>query len=108
MLFVADAMLGKLTRWLRLVGLRVVYAPDAGAIEDDDVIKLAAKNNAILLTRDEELAAKVYQGTQPLTAEDIAETAYWIATLPKHVNVNNIELMPVCQSIAGLAIHRES
>lgn len=57
---------------------------------------------------DEELAAKVYQGTQPLTAEDIAETAYWIATLPKHVNVNNIELMPVCQSIAGLAIHRES
>jgi len=56
--FVADAMLGKLARWLRLVGLRVVYAPDAGAIEDDDVIKLAAKNKATLLTRDEELANK--------------------------------------------------
>jgi 3-hydroxy acid dehydrogenase/malonic semialdehyde reductase len=57
---------------------------------------------------DEGLAAKVYQGTQPLTAEDIAETAYWIATLPKHMNVNNIELMPVCQSFAGLSIQREN
>ncbi len=58
MLFVTDAMLGKLTRWLRLAGLKVIYAPDEGAIEDDDVIKLAAKNNAVLLTRDEALAAK--------------------------------------------------
>ncbi len=55
---------------------------------------------------DETLAAKVYQGTEPLTAEDIAATAYWIATLPKHININSIEMMPVCQSFAGLAIHR--
>ena len=52
-------------------------------------------------------AAKVYQGTQPLTAQDIAETAYWVATLPKHVNINEIEMMPVCQSFAGMAINRE-
>ena len=56
---------------------------------------------------DEASAAKVYQGTQPLTAEDIAQTAYWIATLPAHVNINYIEMMPACQSLAGLAIHRE-
>ncbi|PRC95280.1 SDR family NAD(P)-dependent oxidoreductase [Solimicrobium silvestre] len=56
---------------------------------------------------DEAAAAKVYQGTQPLTAQDIAETAYWIATLPSHININNIELMPVCQSFAGMAITRE-
>lgn len=55
---------------------------------------------------DESAAAKVYQGTQPLTAEDIAETAYWVATLPKHININEIEMMPVCQSFAGLAINR--
>ena len=58
MLFVADAMLGKLSRWLRLVGLRVIYAPEELAIEDDDVIKLAARRKAVLLTRDEELAEK--------------------------------------------------
>lgn len=56
---------------------------------------------------DESAAAKVYQNTQPLTAEDIAETAYWVATLPKHVNINDIEMMPVCQSFAGLAINRD-
>lgn len=56
---------------------------------------------------DEVAAAKVYQGTKPLTAEDIAETAYWIATLPKHININEIEMMPVCQSFAGFAINRD-
>jgi 3-hydroxy acid dehydrogenase / malonic semialdehyde reductase len=55
---------------------------------------------------DANAAAKVYEGTQPLTAQDIAETAYWIATLPKHVNINQIEMMPVCQSFAGFTIHR--
>ena len=34
---------------------------------------------------------------QPLTAVDIAETAYWIATLPPHININYIEMMPMCQ-----------
>jgi len=56
---------------------------------------------------DETAAAKVYQGTQPLTADDIAETAYWVATLPRHVNINEIEMMPVCQSFAGMAINRD-
>lgn len=51
-------------------------------------------------------AAKVYEGTQPLTAEDIAETAYWIATLPPHVNINRIEMMPTCQGYGPLNIKR--
>ncbi len=55
---------------------------------------------------DESAAAKVYQGTQPLTAQDVAQTAFWIATLPAHVNINYIELMPVCQSFGGLVIQR--
>lgn len=56
---------------------------------------------------DDRAAAKVYQGTHPLTAQDIAETAYWIATLPKHVNINYVEMMPVDQSFAGFTLHRE-
>ncbi|MDB5842396.1 MAG: 3-hydroxypropionate dehydrogenase [Herminiimonas sp.] len=50
--------------------------------------------------------AKVYEGTVPLTAADIAETAYWIATLPPHVNVNFIEIMPTCQSFSSFTIKR--
>jgi 3-hydroxy acid dehydrogenase/malonic semialdehyde reductase len=61
----------------------------------------------VRLKGDKTAAAKVYEGTQPLTAQDIAQTAYWIATQPQHVNVNYIELMPVCQSFAGFAITRQ-
>ena len=55
---------------------------------------------------DDAAASKVYEGTQPLTAEDIAETAYWIATLPPHVNINLIEMMPTCQGFAPFNIKR--
>lgn len=55
---------------------------------------------------DDDKAAKVYADMQPLTAEDIADSVYWIATRPAHVNVNTIELMPVAQSFAGLSVHR--
>lgn len=51
-------------------------------------------------------AAKVYEGTTPLTAVDIAETAYWIATLPPHVNINVIEMMPTCQGFSPFNIKR--
>lgn len=56
---------------------------------------------------DDAAAGKVYEGTQPLSAEDIAESAYWVATLPAHVNVNYLELMPTCQGFAALAIKRQ-
>ncbi|MCK2241237.1 MULTISPECIES: SDR family oxidoreductase [unclassified Crossiella] len=52
-------------------------------------------------------AAGVYDGMQPLTAEDIAETVHWVTGQPAHVNVNTIELMPVAQSFAGFQVHRE-
>ena len=39
-------------------------------------------------------AAVVYQGTTPLTPEDIAEAVSWVVNLPAHVNINRIEMMP--------------
>ena len=56
----------------------------------------------------DEAAAKVYEGTMPLTAVDIAESAYWIATLPPHVNINYIEMMPTCQGFGPMVIKRNS
>jgi 3-hydroxy acid dehydrogenase/malonic semialdehyde reductase len=55
---------------------------------------------------DDAAAAKVYEGTQPLTAKDIADTAYWIATLPPHININSIEMMPTCQGFGPFNIKR--
>ncbi len=58
--------------------------------------------------KDDAAAAKVYEGTEPLTADDIAEAAYWIATLPRHVNINYVEMMPACQAFSGMTIKRNT
>lgn len=58
--------------------------------------------------RDDAAAAKVYEGTEPLTAADIAEAAYWIATLPPHVNINYLEMMPTCQGFSAFTVKRNS
>jgi 3-hydroxy acid dehydrogenase/malonic semialdehyde reductase len=55
---------------------------------------------------DGDKAAKVYEGANPLTAEDIAETVAWIVKLPPHMNVNRIELMPTCQAAGPFAVKR--
>ncbi|PZQ48258.1 MAG: NAD(P)-dependent oxidoreductase [Micavibrio aeruginosavorus] len=55
---------------------------------------------------DTDKAKAVYAGAQSLTAEDVAETVFWAATLPAHFNVNRVEIMPTCQSFAGLSVER--
>lgn len=55
---------------------------------------------------DQERADAVYAGTQPLQPEDVAEAVYWATSLPEHVNINTIELMPVAQSFAPFQVHR--
>ena len=56
---------------------------------------------------DEEASRKLYAGMDAMTAEDIAETIWWVATLPPHLNINAIEIMPTNQSFAGFQVHRE-
>lgn len=53
-----------------------------------------------------EAADKVYQGTQPMTAVDIAEAVAWVVDRPAHLNINSIEMMPVCQAWGPLAVYR--
>ena len=56
---------------------------------------------------DRDASDRLYAGVTPMTAADLAETIWWIATLPPHLTINPIELMPVNQSFAGFAVHRE-
>lgn len=55
---------------------------------------------------DAERAAKVYEGVEALTPQDMADIIFWIASQPAHININNIELMPVQQAAGALAVHR--
>jgi 3-hydroxy acid dehydrogenase / malonic semialdehyde reductase len=71
-------------------------------------IKVTAVNPGMVETEfsvvrfngDEERAKKVYAGIEPLNPDDVAETIYWIATRPAHVNINDIVIMPAAQATA--------
>lgn len=49
----------------------------------------------------------LYRGADPLQAADIAETLYWVATQPPHVNINTLELMPVRQAFGPFLVARK-
>ncbi len=55
---------------------------------------------------DEERAKKAYEGMQPLTAADIAETIYWTASRPAHVNINELIIMPTVQANSTTVIRK--
>jgi len=55
---------------------------------------------------DKEKADAVYANTTPLKAQDVAEAVHWAATLPPHININRIEMMPTTQSPGALQVER--
>jgi serine 3-dehydrogenase (NADP+) len=57
---------------------------------------------------DQAASDALYAGAHPIVAEDIAETIWWVANLPPHLNVNRLELMPISQSFAGFQVARDS
>jgi 3-hydroxy acid dehydrogenase/malonic semialdehyde reductase len=82
---------------LRGTGIRVTNIEPGLAESEFSVVRFGG---------DKDKAAKVYEGTQPLTPVDIAEIVYWTAARPAHVNINCVEVMPVCQSWESLAVTR--
>lgn len=78
-------------------------------------IKVSAVNPGMVETEfsvvrfdgDEDRAKKVYMGLQPLTPDDVAETIYWMASRPAHVNINDIIIMPAAQANAT-TVNRKS
>ncbi|WP_345947859.1 SDR family NAD(P)-dependent oxidoreductase [Mucilaginibacter sp. PAMB04274] len=55
---------------------------------------------------DKDRAKKVYEGFTPLTAHDVADTIWWVASRPAHVNINDLVLMPTAQA-TGTMINRK-
>ena len=55
MTFIADCMLGKLAKWLRILGFDVLYF---SRIEDADLVHIAGRDGRVLLTRDTKLAGR--------------------------------------------------
>ena len=57
---------------------------------------------------DQQQADALYEGTQPLVADDIAEIVVWTTSVPQHININTLEVMPVCQAWGPFAIDRRA
>ncbi|MGY2050401.1 SDR family NAD(P)-dependent oxidoreductase [Methylobacterium sp. JK268] len=51
-------------------------------------------------------AAKTYESMTPMSAEDIAETIFWSCILPRHLNINRMQMMPVMQAFGPFAVKR--
>ena len=56
---------------------------------------------------DQEASKALYDGANPLQAEDIAAQVFYVATLPEHININRLEIMPTSQSWSPFSIERE-
>lgn len=54
----------------------------------------------------QEVSDKLYKGANPMTSDDVADTLLWVASLPPHMNINRIELMPVNQSFSPFQVFR--
>jgi len=55
---------------------------------------------------DQSKADNVYDSAQPLTAADIADIIHWVCSVPPHVNINALEVMPLCQAWGPLKVDR--
>jgi serine 3-dehydrogenase len=95
--FVSQFSLG-LRSDLHGTGVRVTTIEPGMAETEFTVVRTHGDQNA---------SDKLYSGANPMTAEDIAEQIFWVATLPPHLNINRLELMPVSQSFAGFQVARE-
>jgi len=55
---------------------------------------------------DAQKAAAIYDGADALTPDDIADTVHWVATRPARVNVNLVQVMPVCQAFGPMRVFK--
>ena len=72
-------------------GIKVTQIAPGMVETEFSIVRLKGDTNA---------AAKVYEGLEPLTANDIADTLIFVITRPPHVNINDIVVMPTAQASA--------
>lgn len=81
-------------------GMRIDLLPHGIKVSSVNPGMVETEFSIVRFEGDEERAKKVYENVVPLKPEDIAETIYWMATRPAHVNINDIIIMPTIQANA--------
>ncbi|MBC7264273.1 MAG: Mut7-C RNAse domain-containing protein [Chloroflexi bacterium] len=93
--FVADAMLGTLAKWLRILGYDTLYDPRA---DDNELVRLARAEDRLLLTRDVSLARRRGVRTLFITSEDLEDQLRQVCREAR-LNTNSpFSRCPVCNT----------
>ena len=90
-----DALSKSMRREMAEDGVRV-SAIHPGAVETEFSL--------VRFKWDKEKATNVYKGFENLVAEDIANAVWYVLSQPKHVNINELTIMPTAQPAAGVVI----
>lgn len=79
-------------------GMRIDLLPHGIRVSSVNPGMVETEFSIVRFEGDEERAKKVYDQIVPLKPEDVAETIYWIAARPAHVNINDVIIMPTVQA----------
>jgi len=98
--FIADCMLGKLARWLRMLGHDVTYNIQ---LNDNDLLELAKKENRVLLTKDLELYKRANgKDIDALYLEGKSESERLAEVAKRYISILEIDMekshCPVCNT----------
>src|ERR1700749_3750524 len=81
-------------------GMRIDLAPHGIRVTAIHPGAVETEFSEVRFKGDKERAKKVYEGFDPLVAEDIAETIWFVVSRPAHVNINELTVMPTAQATA--------
>lgn len=87
--------------------LRCDVGPQGVRVTDLAPGMTASEFTLVRMKGDHQVADSYYAGAQPLQPEDIADQAFHIASLPSHINITRLEVMPLCQQWSAPTILRD-
>lgn len=87
-------------------GMRIDLLPYGIKVSSVSPGMVETEFSLVRFNGDEDKAANVYNGLEPLKAADIAETVVWIASRPPHVNINDVLIMPTAQANSSTVLRK--
>ncbi|MDA3867992.1 MAG: SDR family NAD(P)-dependent oxidoreductase [Salinivirgaceae bacterium] len=87
-------------------GMRVDMLPYGIRVSSVSPGMVETEFSLVRFKGDNQKADGVYEGLNPLTAADIAETIVWVASRPAHVNINDVLIMPTAQANSSNTVRK--
>lgn len=87
-------------------GMRVDLLPHGIKVTAINPGMVETEFSIVRFKGDENRAKKVYDGLEPLIAQDIADAIWYVVSRPAHVNINDMLIMPTAQA-TGTIVKRD-